>query len=422
MIRPLVFALCALFVSVSARAELSVTSNFEGGSAHVLSIDQNSRTIRFMPAGDPERGWPCWWFLRVDGANAGTTLTFELVGSDRSLPQSGGKPLSSSWATPMRAAVSFDGTAWQHTDPGEKHPSGMSWRVQATGSSVYLAWGPPFTPHDASAFIAHFAETHSFATPFTLARSREGREAPAVCIHEGGTVGSDTFGVWVEARQHAWESGGSWVCRGFAEWLAGDDEAARWMRQHAEVFLVPIMDIDHVTTGDGGKEAIPQDHNRDWSDAPHWPEVAAAQKRLAALAAEKRLDVFLDLHNPGPSDMGSYFYTGEDSLLSEIGLQRRERFLALAKEHLTGPIPYDPKTRASGRNYHPLWRQISNDWVAVHGEPHTVTLCLETAWNTPASTVEGYLATGRQLAAAVAAYLKENPHVSTSVTPSGGPK
>jgi hypothetical protein len=348
----------------------------------------------------------------VDGIEKDATLTFEVVGSDRPIPQAGGyqgRPLSSDWATPKRAAVSFDGVTWQHTELGEKRPNGMLWRVKATGPTVWLAWGPPFTPHDASALVKELVDGHSFAEAFPLARTREGRDVPAVRMHTGGAAGADCFGVWVEARQHAWESGGSWVCRGFAEWLAGADEAARWLREHAEVFIVPIMDLDHVATGDGGKEALPQDHNRDWSDAPHWPEVAAAQKRLAALASEHRLDVFLDLHNPAAGDLGSYFYTGEDSLLQAAGLRQRQRFLTLAREHLTGPIPYDPKTRSSGAGYHPLWRQISNNWVSVHGHPHTVALCLETAWNTPASTSEGYLATGRQLAATVAAYLRENP-------------
>jgi hypothetical protein len=288
----------------------------------------------------------------------------------------------------------------------------MTWRVPAAGTSMWLAWGPPFTPRDASALVTRLTAGHSFAEAFTLARTREDREVPAARIHEGKPPGADCFGVWVQARQHAWESGGSWVCRGFAEWLAGEDEAARWMREHAEIFIVPIMDVDHVATGDGGKEALPQDHNRDWSDAPHWPEVAAAQRRLAALATEHRLDVFLDLHNPGATDLGSYFYTGEDSLLQEVGLRRRERFLALARQQFTGPIPYDPKTRASGAGYHPLWRKISNNWVSVHGHPHTLALCLETAWNTPASTSDGYLATGRQLGAALAAYLRENPRAS----------
>ncbi|MEP6669107.1 MAG: M14 family zinc carboxypeptidase, partial [Chthoniobacter sp.] len=387
----------------------------EGGSARILSIDQNTRTIRFMPAGDPARGWPCWWSLRVDGAEAGVTLNFELLGSDRPIPQAGenlGRPLSSAWATPMRAAVSFDGESWQHTEIGEKRPGGMIWRVPATGARVWLAWGPPFTPHDSTTLVTRLSAAHPFAEAFTLARTREDREVSAVRIHAGSAPNADCFGVWVQARQHAWESGGSWVCRGFAEWLAGEDEAARWMREHAEIFIVPIMDVDHVATGDGGKEALPQDHNRDWSDAPHWPEVAAAQKRLAALAGEQRLDVFLDLHNPSATDLGTYFYTGEDTLLQDVGRRRRERFLALAREHFLGPIPYDPKTRASGMGYHPLWRQISNNWVSLHGQPHTLSLCLETAWNTPASTSEGYLATGRQLAAALAAYLREHPRTA----------
>ena len=399
------------FISFArARAELKVVADFEGASVREVSIDQATHTIRFMPGGDPARGWPCWWFLRVDGTEAGMTVNFEVLGSDRLIPQAGGnqgKPLSSNWATPMRAAVSADGQAWQHTAPGEKRPGGMVWRVPATGASLWLAWGPPFTPRDANTLITRLVAGHPFVEAFTLARTREGREVPALHIHAGEQPAAHRSGVWVEARQHAWESGGSWVCRGFAEWVVGDDEAARWLREHADIFIVPIMDVDHVATGDGGKEALPQDHNRDWSDAPHWPEVAAAQQRLAALAREGRLDVFLDLHDPSPEDLGSYFYTGEDSLLSEVGRRGRDRFLDHAREHLTGPIPYDPKTRASGRNYHPLWRQISNNWVVVHGNPHTLSLCLETAWNTPASSSEGYLATGRQLGAALAAYLRE---------------
>jgi hypothetical protein len=362
-----------------------------------------------MPGGDPARGWPCWWFLRVDGAEPDMVMHFELTGSDRPIPQTGsnqGRPLAVGWATPVRAAISTDGQEWQQTAPGEKHPDGMSWQVTAKGKSVWLAWGPPFTPHDAGAFIARIAAEHPFAEAFTLATTREGRAVPGVHIHAGDMPDRDRPAAWVEARQHAWESGASWVARGFVEWLVSEDADARNMREHADIYVVPIMDVDHVATGDGGKEALPQDHNRDWSDAPHWPEVAAAQQRLATLTKEGRLAFFLDLHDPSPGDLGSYFYTGEDSLLTEAGKEQRDRFLALARERLTGPIPYDPKTRASGKNYHPLWRQISNNWVLVHGLPRTVSLCLETAWNTPASNTEGYRATGRQLASAVAGFLR----------------
>ena len=54
-------------------------------------------------------------------------------------------------------------------------------------------------------------------------------------------------------------------------------------------------------TGNGGKDALPQDHNRDWSAEPHWNEIIAAQRQVGGLIEEGRMDVFLDLHNPDPA-------------------------------------------------------------------------------------------------------------------------
>ena len=67
------------------------------------------------------------------------------------------------------------------------------------------------------------------------------------------------------------------------------------------------------------------------------------------------------------------------------------------------------KPKITGANYHPLWRQISANWVAMNGNPHTVSLCLETIWNYPNSTTTGYRAVGSNLAAAVHEYLAERP-------------
>ena len=110
------------------------------------------------------------------------------------------------------------------------------------------------------------------------------------------------FGVWVQARQHAWEAGSSWVGRGFAEWAASDDPAAIDLRRRASIWYVPIMDVDRVAIGAGGKESTPRDHNRDWSDHPHYPAVAAAQSRILAADKAGRFDLFVDLHNPGSTE------------------------------------------------------------------------------------------------------------------------
>ena len=70
-----------LVIAGSARGELTVSSDFENGSAVVDGIDQASGTIRLHPAGDPQRGWPCWWYFRVDGIEPGRTLQIEIVGT-----------------------------------------------------------------------------------------------------------------------------------------------------------------------------------------------------------------------------------------------------------------------------------------------------------------------------------------------------
>lgn len=402
---------CATFLMAGsgAAADLRVSADFEGGSARIESVDSIARVVRFMPAGDPERGWPCWWFLRVDGVAQGEKLTLDLAGSDLPARNNGkdtGKPLSASWAMPVRATFSTDGTTWSHTAPGRRDGARISYEVTGTGGPLWIAWGPPFTPRDTDALIAAAGKALPAAKPFELAKTRAGR--PVRGIHVDTKDDPKPRGVWVQARQHAWESGASWVARGFAEWLTGDDPDARWLRAHAEVFIVPVMDVDNVATGNGGKEANPRDHNRDWDDTPVYPEVAAAQRHLLALATAGRLDVFLDLHNPGAGDLRPFFFVGPPDLLTDTGRMNRAAFLAAAQRRIAGPMSLDEKPHVTGPSYHPLWRQISGQWVNDHGNPHTMAACLETSWNTPHSTVEGYLTVGRQLGLAVADFLRRH--------------
>src|SRR5262245_146901 len=105
-----------LLLCATARAEITVHTDFEGGSAKVVALDQSSRTLRIMPAGNPACGWPCWWYLRVDGLEKGKALTLEVAGSDARLVREGahyGKLLAASWAQPDRATWSADHKHWR---------------------------------------------------------------------------------------------------------------------------------------------------------------------------------------------------------------------------------------------------------------------------------------------------------------------
>jgi hypothetical protein len=402
---------------LSAQPALSVSTDFEGGSARVIEVDAGARKIRISPGGVASRGWVCWWSIRIDNAEPGKPLTVELTASDeltRNKGQQTRQPLAAGWAMPARASVSFDGRTWRHSAPGVREANSIRYEVIPDNHSIWIAWGPPFGPEDTTELLAKATSKLSGAKEFMLARSREGRPVMGLSVAPQGERSQLKLpAIWIQARQHAWESGSSWVARGFVEWLIAGNGSARWLRESAEIVVVPIMDVDNVATGNGGKEEDPRDHNRDWDDAAVFPEVAAAQKYLQDWAAEGRLDFFIDLHNPAPNDPRPFFFCGPPEFLSDLGRSNRAMFLEIAGRHINGPLAVEATPRITGPSYHPLWRKISGQWVTDHGNEHTTAVCLETSWNTSHSTTEGYLTVGHQLGESIAEYLQRRKVVHT---------
>jgi hypothetical protein len=410
---PFIAIFCAGFVELSSvRGELKVASDFENGSCAVDGIDQATGTIRFRPAGDARRGWPCWWSFRVDGIEPGQIVTLAIAPSPQPLPHEwgtgpDGKPLSAAWSRPDRAAYSTDGgRTWRQTEKGADADGRRVWKQKIDAPTALFAWGPVFSVGDAHKLVERLDAEHAFATAFELAKSRAGRSVMGLVVREGDSPDAERRGIWIQARQHAWESGGSWVGRGFIEWLLSDDPRAKSLRTTAIVYYVPVMDVDNVATGNGGKNTPPQDHNRDWSTKPMYPEVAAAQKRIAELDKAGTFDVFVDLHNPGASEPRPYFFVSPDELLSPIRRRTLEHFLEASRTEIIGPLKLEPKAKPSGSSYSFKWREISKNWVTLNTRQHVVAVTLETAWNTPNSTQEGYCTVGRQLGLAIEAHLR----------------
>ena len=391
-----------------AADSIRVSTDFPGGSATVVEIDQKTATIEIQPNVLVDRGWPCWWFLRIDGLTTGQTVTLKVSANPK--PYRAKSVLSASWMQPDRAVYSndeSDRSSWRQTGKCQREGEVATYQFEASSATMWVAWGVPFLPSDAERLLDVVSHRLPGSERFELARTRGGRPVPGIRIGGGTADKPARFGIWVQARQHAWESGGSWVGRGFIDWASSDDADAVALREIATIHYVPIMDVDCVSIGAGGKDATPRDHNRDWSDEPVYPEVAAAQKLICRLDQARRFDVFLDLHNPGPNEQRPYFF-GPDNLneLPALQQQNHARWLAIAQEEIAGPLPllkeymfatYVKTEEERGR--------MSATWVRNHTSPHVLSTTLETAWNTPHSQPDGYSAVGRQLAQTVFRYL-----------------
>jgi hypothetical protein len=377
--------------SIALEAKVQVEADFPGGSVVVEELDEKAQLLRFHPMNHKGKGWACWWYFKVSGLTPGDVWKLSLNGSG--------------FAAPARASVSSDNKTWKHTPTGRRSGKRINYEVKIPAKTTWFAWGPPFTLADAQRLVGNTAKAKVGAKAFALCKSQDGHNVPALRWEPKGN--GKRPAIWVQARQHAWESGSSWVCQGLVEWLTSDQKDAKALRENARIHVVPIMDVDNVERGAGGKNQVPHDHNRDWSDQPRYPEVAAAQNGIRRLDKEGSFSLFLDLHNPGPGDRTPFFFGSPDSHLNPIRKANQKRFHALSMETLgKHPLGLSEKVRVTGPGYHPLWRRISKNWVAENTAHSSVNLTLEISWNSTHSTQNGYQTYGAILGQSIANYFK----------------
>lgn len=385
-------AIC-LWAATAVGADLELNTKFPGGSGVIEKLDQVNRSLTIRPSPHQDAGWECWWNFELSGIMPGEELTVTVQ--------------SMAFGLARCASYSYDGKTWQQTPAGVLAKGQITYKLKFEREKVWLAWGPPFQLSDANALIARTIERNVGATKFELARTKGDRPVSAVRWDPPAKDGIKRRGLWLQARQHAWESGSSWVGAGLVDWLASDEAAAKSLRATTRIVYVPIMDVDNVERGAGGKDQKPHDHNRDWSAEPVFAAVRAAQKGIQDMDEAGEFNLFIDLHNPAPNDLKPFFYAVPANLLSPARAEKQTQWLKAAEEFLGAEkLGLAKNIKESGPGYHPLWRQISKTWVVDNTRDSVVAVTLETSWNTPHSTQEGYQAYGRALGRAIQAYLE----------------
>ncbi len=121
--------------------------------------------------------------------------------------------------------------------------------------------------------------------------------------------------VWLLARQHAWESGTSYVTEGALRFITSDDPKARALRRRVVFVFAPMADPDGCATGQVRFNANGFDLNRHWNevnlrdkrDLASMPEIWYLKKAIAAqVATGRKIDLMINLHN---TETGEYLAT-----------------------------------------------------------------------------------------------------------------
>lgn len=298
-------ALTPLFAA-GADEPILFNTAFEGASlGKVEAIGPTEYRLHVAGQHD-ERGrnrQATWYYFRMDRV-AGRSLTLTLtdwVGEYNDRP--GAVPMGPK----LRPWLSEDGKTWR---PLEQ----MTWdetRKEATvtfqpsSPSIWLAHLEPYTLSRMDGVLA--ALGHSpHARLEQIGRSVGGRPLWLVTITDFDQPDTGKKTVWLQARQHAWETGTSFVMEGALRFAASDDPVARRLRATTIFKFTPLVDPDGVATGKVRFNANGYDLNRHWQDVDlrdpaqlrAMPEIWAVKKAIRDHGATgARIALLVNLHN-----------------------------------------------------------------------------------------------------------------------------
>jgi hypothetical protein len=263
--------LLLLAFAAVVRADVKVDADFPGGNIVVQRVEGD--TVYVAPdLRDTQKGQ--WWFYWNFRLRAPAEQPVTIVFTDKN-------PIS------VRGpAVSTDnGVTWRWLGAAAvksgKHDGKSSWsftaQVPAGATEVRYALCPQYL----ESHLRSWLDTHSTARVEELCKSLKGRRVELVRAGKGKDV------VLLTSRHHCCEAMATYVMEGFLE---------ASLTNNWETIAVPFMDKDGVEAGDQGKNRAPHDHNRDYNETPLYPEVAALMKLGASLS--NRVVAAFDLHCP----------------------------------------------------------------------------------------------------------------------------
>jgi hypothetical protein len=241
--------------------------------------------------------------------------------------------------------VSADGRTWRHLDQISLEKDEATFRVTPDSNAFWIAHIEPYTASRLDRFLAEI-RGHPYLRDEVIGKTVEGRDLHLLTIarDELAMRSMDRHNpiVWLMCRQHAWETGTSFVGEGAIRYLLSEE--AKSLRAHVIFKILPMMDPDGCARGGVRFNRNGYDVNRNWDlkdpqSVRLMPEIHAARREILG----DPVDLFLTLHNQE---------TGEWLSGSEQHKEFAERFFAALRDKTTFN-PSDKGPRAPAAKYAP---------------------------------------------------------------------
>ncbi|MBM3476369.1 MAG: peptidase M14 [Armatimonadetes bacterium] len=377
-----------MIAAAHASDAVRVDADFPGGNIIVGGFEGDEILVH-QDLRDTEGDW-FYWYFRVRGG-AGRTLTVRFTQSN---------------VIGVRGpAVSTDGARkWEWLGAEAVEGPAFRYELAPACEEVRFCFAMPYLEANLREFLSRHAGNANLQVG-TLCTTAKGREVERLRV---GCLEAPKHRVLVTARHHCCEMLASYALEGLIDAVLADE----WLRGNVEFLAIPFVDKDGVEDGDQGKNRRPRDHNRDYEEESLYPSVRAV-RQLVPEWSEGKLRIALDLHCPhirGPHNEVIYLV---GSPLEGIWAEA-SRFAELLETTRTGPLPYRAKDNLP---FGQGWNTDANlgagksfcRWASeLPGIDFATTIEIPYAnAGGVAVTAESARAFGRDLAAAIEAYVRE---------------
>lgn len=388
---------------------ITVSTKFTSGGGTINVISSTPAIVRFMPHDEGQKGWSrMWWYFKVEGLNPGEEIILQLEQND---PPNGG--------VDSRVNFSYDQEIWGLTNSGVPEvidgKNFFVYRHKVRGEKIWFAYDLPYTPDLIQKYLISEANRNTGRVKvFELCKTKNNRPVMALNFNGTGNNSVKKYNIWLQARTHAFETGGSWVLHELTRWLLSGDPSANALLNCASITVIPIVDVDGVVEGRTGKNQVPYDHNRKWdNETDYWVEIKTIKSMLNNLARQNKVDFFLDFHGPGGNSHPFFIVPFENDLKYEKQRKNRSKFFEILNAK-----PFDAQARLSQSMTHFFFSErpwdpstmSSSNWATMKTNEHTIALTLEVNMKTPLSTNDGYRAQAITLGKAISTYFSNSYH------------
>jgi len=285
---------------------IEVKDNFESGSLGNWRIEQDTRLI-FTPRKEYDQDRintaVTWFYGRLSNV-LNREIEILIEGLDYTV-YNGKQGNILPYGRDTVPVFSYDGKHWERFSNCGFLEDQRIFRIRHIFSHnvVWIAYIPPYTFSRLESFLSGL-KTHPSIRIESIGHSVEGRPLYLVSAADPALDQETSPVVWIVARQHSFEAGGSWAVEGLLSFLTSPKPEARAVLQQIVFKICPMLNPDGVVSGGTRFNAAGVDLNRHWSPEDPLsnshekaPEIISVKDALRQWRSKHRLDLWINIHN-----------------------------------------------------------------------------------------------------------------------------